>query len=159
MGWLEMYSIARWQESILSASLSGISSLNSSSSAITISTLSKLSKPKSFWKCTSGLTWGEGESSKPNIKILSAMLTIYKKAAWPNMQNGRTCIANRNQIKANVSSILITCMIQDEQQLKKSFEKQKKSKVFDELVCSKDVLKTILEVSEMKISFFEWKNT
>ena len=84
------------------------------------------------------------------------MLTIYKKAAWPNKQNGRTCIANRNQIKANVSSILI---IQDEQQLKKSFEKQKKSKVFDELVCSKDVLKTILEVSEMKISFFEWKNT
>ncbi|KAJ6344536.1 hypothetical protein OIU76_006124, partial [Salix suchowensis] len=51
-----MYSMARLQESILSASLSGISSLNSSSRAITISTLSKLSSPRSFWKCTSGVT-------------------------------------------------------------------------------------------------------
>jgi len=55
-GWLWMYSMARLQESILSASLSGISSLNSSSRAITISTLSKLSNPRSFWKCTSGVT-------------------------------------------------------------------------------------------------------
>lgn len=56
IGWLYTYSIARLQESILSASLSGISSLNSSSKAITISTVSKLSKPKSFWKWPSGLT-------------------------------------------------------------------------------------------------------
>lgn len=56
IGWLWMYSMASLQESILSASKSGISSLNSSSRAITSSTLSKLSKPRSFWKCTSGVT-------------------------------------------------------------------------------------------------------
>jgi hypothetical protein len=44
----------------LSASKSGISSLNSSSIAITTSTVSKLSSPRSFSKCASGVTCHHG---------------------------------------------------------------------------------------------------
>jgi hypothetical protein len=56
MGWLATYSMARGSESILSASMSGISSLNSSSMAMTTSTVSRLSSPRSFSKCASGVT-------------------------------------------------------------------------------------------------------
>ena len=52
-----MKSTATLMESILSASLSGISNLNSSSRAMTTSTASKLSRPRSFLKWASGVTY------------------------------------------------------------------------------------------------------
>ena len=46
-------------ETILSASLSGISNANSSSKAITSSTVSRLSRPRSVWKLAVSLTCSE----------------------------------------------------------------------------------------------------
>lgn len=59
-----MYVIASSQDSILSASLSGISMANSSSMAITSSTVSRLSRPRSFWNTAAGVIYKGARDTK-----------------------------------------------------------------------------------------------